>query len=193
VHHYELESKAQSMAWKRMTSPVAKKFKSQLSDSEIMLTIFGRMEAVILVYFSPKGETVNSQNYCDMLRKKLKAAVGSKRRGKLRKHVILLHDNARPRTANQTVETVSELGFELMEHPPYSPDLAPNDFHVFGPMKEVLKGRRFPSDEDVFGLVQNLLKIQPKVFLFVTEFKKKKSSVKHWNLYVEAEGDYVKK
>jgi hypothetical protein len=31
VHHYEPESKAQSVAWKRLTSPVPKKFKSQPS------------------------------------------------------------------------------------------------------------------------------------------------------------------
>jgi hypothetical protein len=29
VHHYEPESKAKCMAWKRPTSPVAKKFKSK--------------------------------------------------------------------------------------------------------------------------------------------------------------------
>jgi hypothetical protein len=40
VHHYEPKNKAQSMTWKRPTSPVAKKFKSQPSASKITLTIF---------------------------------------------------------------------------------------------------------------------------------------------------------
>jgi hypothetical protein len=75
LHHYEPESKAQSVAWKRPTSPVAKKFKSQPSAGKIMLTIFWYMEDVILVHFTPKGETVNSQNYCDVLRTKLKPAI----------------------------------------------------------------------------------------------------------------------
>jgi hypothetical protein len=39
-HHYEPESKAQSMTWKRQTSPVAKKFESEPSAGKIMLTIF---------------------------------------------------------------------------------------------------------------------------------------------------------
>jgi hypothetical protein len=34
-----------------------------------------------------------------------------------------------------------------------SPDLAPSDFHMFGPMKEALIGRRFSSDEEVIGAV----------------------------------------
>jgi hypothetical protein len=56
VHHYEPESKAQSMAWKRQTSPVAKKFRSQPSASKIMPTLFWDiMEGAILVHFTPKG------------------------------------------------------------------------------------------------------------------------------------------
>jgi hypothetical protein len=44
VHHYEPESKAQSVAWKPPTSPMAKKFKSQPSAGRIMLTLFGIWE-----------------------------------------------------------------------------------------------------------------------------------------------------
>jgi hypothetical protein len=40
VHHYKVESKAQSMAWKHLTLPMAKKFKSSLSADKIMLTLF---------------------------------------------------------------------------------------------------------------------------------------------------------
>jgi hypothetical protein len=61
VHHYEPDSKAQIMAWKPPTSPVAKKFKSQSSTGKIMLTIFWDVEGVILVHFTPKSETGNCQ------------------------------------------------------------------------------------------------------------------------------------
>jgi hypothetical protein len=57
-------------------------------------------------------------------------------------------------------------------------------------MKEALRGRRFSSDEEVTGAVQNWLKTQTKNF-FLTEFKKK--LVKIWNRCVEVEGDYVEK
>jgi hypothetical protein len=75
VHHYEPESKAQSMAWKCLTSSVAKKFKSQPSAGKFMLKYFWDMESAILVHLTVKDETVNSQNYCDVLRKKLKPAI----------------------------------------------------------------------------------------------------------------------
>jgi hypothetical protein len=41
---------------------------------------------------------------------------------------------------------------------------------MFGPMKEALRGRRFSSDEEVIGAVQNLFKEQPKI-VFLTELK----------------------
>jgi hypothetical protein len=60
------------MAWKRQTSPVAKKFRSEPSAGKIMLTLLGDMEGAILVHFNPKGETVNSQiSICLGQRKKL--------------------------------------------------------------------------------------------------------------------------
>jgi hypothetical protein len=52
-----------------------------------------------------------------------------------------------------------------MEQPPYSPDLASSDFDVFGLVKEFLRGRRFSSDEEAIGVMQNWLKTQLKNFL----------------------------
>jgi hypothetical protein len=41
---------------------------------------------------------------------------------------------------------------------------------MFGPIKKALGGRRFSSDEDVIGAVQNWLKTQPKTF-FLTHLR----------------------
>jgi len=43
-----------------------------------------------------------------------------------------LHDNTRLHTACLTLETVEQLGFEALPHLPYSLDLAPSDYHLFG-------------------------------------------------------------
>ena len=60
--------------------------------------------------------------------------------------------------------TVRKLKFEVMTHPPYSPDLAPSDNHFFGPLKEALRGRRFTSDQEVKEVVHAWLAAQPKTF-----------------------------
>jgi len=48
----------------------------------------------------------------------------------------LLPDYARPHTAAYTVETLKKLNCEILEHSPYSPDIAPSDYHLFGPFKQ---------------------------------------------------------
>ena len=46
--------------------------------------------------------------------------------------VILHQDNARPHTAAKTVETINQFVWELLSYPPYSLNLAPSNFHLFG-------------------------------------------------------------
>jgi len=101
------------------------------------------------VDFVAPGHTVNADYYCTLLSDRLRPAVRRKRPGLLNKGVILQHDNALPYRAHQTVEKIEEMGWELFQHPPYSPDLAPSDFHLFGPLKESLGGIKFENNEDV--------------------------------------------
>jgi transposase len=62
---------------------------------------------------------------------------------------LLLHDSARPHTARATIDALETLKFEVLSHPPYSPDLAPSDFHFFSHLKRDLKGTHFTSDDEV--------------------------------------------
>jgi len=73
-----------------------------------------------------------------MLIDRLKPEIRSKHRGQLSKGIVLLHDNARPHIAAHTVETLQKLMFVVLAHPLYSPDLAPSDCHLFGPLKVAL-------------------------------------------------------
>ena len=102
---------------------------------------------------------------------------------------ILLQDNARPHTAARTLAKIEDLGWKLLTHPPYSPDLAPSDFHLFGPLKESMKGIHFQTDEEVKAAVSNWLRTQS------TEFYAKgiDNLISRWNKCVAKEGDYVEK
>ena len=50
-----------------------------------------------------------------------------------------------------------------LPHPPYSPDLAPSDYHLFGPMKKMLGGQKFASDTEVQSVIRQWLE-QPASF-----------------------------
>ena len=55
----------------------------------------------------------------------------NKRRGILGAEVVLLHDNARPHTVLGSTHLLHEFSWEVFSHPPFIPDLAPSDFHIF--------------------------------------------------------------
>jgi histone-lysine N-methyltransferase SETMAR len=52
-------------------------------------------------------------------------------------------------TAATTQDLIATFGWEQFDHPPYSPHLAPSDFHVFLHLKTFLGGRRFHDDNEV--------------------------------------------
>ena len=104
--------------------------------------------------------------YSEMLSTELKPAIRTKRRGLLSSGVLLLHDNACPHTAIHTLQTLVKRGFTVLEHAAYSPDLSPSDYHLFGPLKDALRGHRFTSDEGVKKAVHEWLAAQPKTFFF---------------------------
>ena len=107
------------------------------------------LKGPVLEPYQERDTTINSTRYSEMLTDRVKPAIRSKRQGLLSKCVVLLHDNARPQTAAHTDEMLRKLKFEVIVHPPYSPDLAPSDYQLFVSLKEALRGRRFTSDQEV--------------------------------------------
>jgi transposase len=53
-----------------------------------------------------------------------------------------------------SIEKIEELGFIMLPQPPYSPDLAPCDFFVFGYLKQHLEGKHFTREDQVIAAVR---------------------------------------
>ena len=68
---------------------------------------------------------------------KLKARIACIRSEK-KKTFLLQHNNGRPHVSLKTTECVTKFGWTVLPYLPYSPDLAPSNFHLFGPLKEGL-------------------------------------------------------
>ncbi|CAK1586232.1 unnamed protein product [Parnassius mnemosyne] len=66
-----------------------------------------------------------------------------------RSRLLLLHDNARPHTAQQTTTKLDKLQLECLRHPMYSPDLDPTYYHFFRNLDNFLQGKKFNSDAAV--------------------------------------------
>ena len=92
---------------------------------------------------------INSNVYCRQLMKLDKKIKEKRPELSTRKGVIFHQDNARPHTCLITRKKLLELDWEVMPHPPYSPDLAPSDYHLFRSLENNLNGKTFDSNEDV--------------------------------------------
>lgn len=65
------------------------------------------------------------------------------------KKALFLHDNAPSHTSKRVRDTLDALGWEVLPHAPYSPDLAPSDYHLFSSMRHALADQHFQNYEEV--------------------------------------------
>jgi len=97
-----------------------------------------------------------------------------------------LHDNALAHRAIATQKKLDYLSFQCLDHPPYSPDLAPSDYHLFPGLKKQLKGH-FLSDVEVIAAVETWLDGQSSEF-FLSGLQK----IEQWaKKCIELRGEYV--
>ena len=93
-------------------------------NRKLMATVFWDRKGALLIEFMEPWTTITSEKYCETL-KKLCRAIENKRRRILMSGVVLLHDNACPQALLQ------KFCWDLFDHPPYRPDLAPEWFPSF--------------------------------------------------------------
>jgi len=90
------------MEWHYAQSPKRPcKFKQTSSARKLVASVFWDRQGVLLVDFMPCNTTINADAYCAKLRR-LCQAIQNRRRGKLSRGIVLIHDNAGPNTARQT-------------------------------------------------------------------------------------------
>ncbi|GBP75182.1 Mariner Mos1 transposase [Eumeta japonica] len=99
-------------------------------------------------------ETITGTLYRTQLMR-LSRALKEKRPQYYSRHdkIILLHDNARPHVAVPVKNYLKTLDWEVLPHPPYSPDIAPSDYHLLRSMAHALSEQRYTSYEDI-GLIR---------------------------------------
>jgi histone-lysine N-methyltransferase SETMAR len=87
----------------------------------------------------------------------LKDILKEKRRGNVTKGFLFLFNNAPAHRALVTQKQLAYLGFQCLDHPPYSPDLSLSDYHLFPGLRKQMKGGHFPSDAAVIAAAETWL------------------------------------
>jgi hypothetical protein len=103
--------------------------------------------------------------------------------------VLLLHDSARQHPSLLTREVAATMGWTVLPCPPFSPHLAPSDLHIFGPLRDALRGRRFADDDELKHSVRDELRRFGKVS-YTTGIQR---LTQRWNMCVDNEGEFVEK
>ena len=123
------------MEWWDSGSPCLKKFQVQKSAGNILSLIFWDQDSILLIDCLPKGQTISAEYYSSLL-VQLKDILKEKCCGKVTKGSLFLHDNAPAHWSLATQKKLAYLGFQCLDHPPYSTDLAPSDYHLFPGLKK---------------------------------------------------------
>jgi histone-lysine N-methyltransferase SETMAR len=108
----------------------------------------------------------------------------------LQKKKILSHqDNAPAHKSVLAMRKLRDLHYELLEHPPYSPDLAPSDFSLFLKLKLFLAGQCFSLNQEAIAAVQwyfaDLTKNHYRDEIMVVEHR--------WDKCISLKVDYIEK
>jgi histone-lysine N-methyltransferase SETMAR len=164
-------------------------FFKRLPARKLMAAVFWDRKGVLMVEFMQQGTTITSEVYCKTLKNCVGLALQKKRSGMLTSSVVLLHDNACPHVAAWTRALLEHFNWELFDHPHYSPDLAPNDYHLFTYPKNWLGSQRFNSNEELTEGVEMWLSLQAADF-FDTGIQK---LISRFDKCLSSGDDYIEK
>ena len=156
---YDPETKRQSMQWKTQNSP--RPTKARMSRSQVRIILVWFFDHKRIFHYEFIAKTVNQQCYLEVLTR-LRESVRRKRPGLWPDKWILHHDNAPAHDALRIREFLAKNSITKMDHPPYSPDLAPCDFWLSPKLKTALKGQRFADLSDIQRHVKTLLRGIPE-------------------------------
>ena len=90
-------------------------------------------------------------------------------------------------TSHLVPEKFKELNIKRLRHPPYSPDLAPSDFFLFGYLKKIIEGMSFHDENELFQRISEILYSIPQQ-LFINAYKE---WIERLNLVIILKGDYI--
>ena len=117
---------------------------------------------MLLTEYVPGGSTISDPYYASII-DRLRCAILEKCRGK----VVLLDDGYAPVDKCNIVQVaIRKTGFVDLNHPAYSPDIAPSDYYIFSNLKKVLRGKNFSGDDATLDTVEENLNNFDLEFLY---------------------------
>ncbi|GFW92999.1 putative DD34D transposase [Trichonephila clavipes] len=131
----------------------------QSTVNRVGLCVMNQLQSV------ERRKSLLASDYYVALLERLKDEIAEKRPHLKKKKVLFYQDNALwCHKSMKSITKLHELGFELLLHPPYNPDLAPSDFFLFSDLKGMLAGQKFCADEEVIAETEAYFKAEDKSY-----------------------------
>ena len=132
------------------------------TSNRMLYAIFFDLKGPFLQIPVPKGSSVTGKFYRESVLTQLVDFYQKRRPGTGVHGIKLLHDNAPAHRSATVQEYLKESGLDVLDHPPYGPDLSPCGFWLFPRLKEMLAGHRFEYCCGIGGVVYQCLQQIPK-------------------------------
>lgn len=180
------DNMTRSYQWLDPDEPPHQIPKPEVHSKKLLISVWWTAAGLLRYEVLPPGHTITADVYCqqmlrvhdDLLRKQ---AALVNRRG-----VLLLHDNARPHVAKKSRDQLAALGWQILPHPAYSPDISPTDYYLFAHIAHFMRGKQFKTQTEVINDL-NLFFEQKSPSYFKAGIEK---LVERWQKVVDANGDY---
>ena len=128
--------------------------KHTIGSKKVMIMVIWSPSGMKSITMLPDGDRFTKKIFIGTVLGDLKNYFNIHRASMQGSGIILHIDYASSHHVN---DELKRAGIKRMEHPPYSPDLAPSDFFLFGFLKTNLEGKHFDSAEELLDWVKNFL------------------------------------
>ena len=118
-------------------------------SKKTMVTIFWGVNGPVAVEILPTGQKWTAEYFIGTVVPQIVESDAYQRSRAQKQRFVLHMDNAPIHTADTVKTCLAMYNIVLAPHPPYSPDLAPSDFYLFGKLKELARGCEFETVEDI--------------------------------------------
>ena len=162
IYHFQPDSKAKNKVWVSSEGDRPVTVRHCKTSNRILYVIFFGSKVPVLQIPVPKGNSVTGKFYRESVLAHLVDFYQKRRPRTGVRGIKLLHDNAPAHKSATVQEYLKESGLNVLDHPPYSPDLSPCDFCLFPRLKEMLAGHRFESRCGIGSAVYQCLQHIPK-------------------------------
>ena len=144
-------------AWVPEGTAVPTRPRQTISSPKRMLIVFWSPLGFRLVRMLPKGVHLDAHYFCTNILAEIDRIRPAATTEDARRNVLLHFDNASPHTATATVNFLGSHRMKRAPQPPFSPDLAPSDFYLFGKLKTALNGAEFEDEGELLDAVMSVL------------------------------------